>query len=197
MRRPWGPTVYTGKIDAVRIVNIGQMLRLIPWFISLLQGWSDFWLWLPLFSVVGITERVVPSSWIHSFGSSSEILYSVDVLLWSRRFDFFQNFDDLLILWYYSLGCYCTPKEVCFLYRKMQFGHAELKLFWDIGRLFVGFWSIVEEYWRLCQYHRYIMQIGRLWRLDRDILGWNSKRLIRNDWVFVPIFSMRMFCLRK
>ena len=32
-----------------------------------------------------------------------------------------------MLLWFYTLGCYCTPKENYFLCPKMAIGYAELK----------------------------------------------------------------------
>ena len=45
----------------------------------------------------------------------------------SWEFDFFKEFGDLLLLCGYSLGCYCSSKEIYFLYPKMALSHAEFK----------------------------------------------------------------------
>ena len=47
--------------------------------------------------------------------------------LGSWKFEFFEEFGDLLLLLGNSLGCYCSSKEIYFLSTKMAFGHAELK----------------------------------------------------------------------
>ena len=59
LRRSWGPFVYQEVVGVVPIDYIGLYLRLFPWNLSLWQGWSNIWLWYPLFSVVEKSEWVV------------------------------------------------------------------------------------------------------------------------------------------
>ena len=45
----------------------------------------------------------------------------------SWKFDFFEEFGNLLFLRGNPVGCYCSSKEIYFLYSKMAFGHAEFE----------------------------------------------------------------------
>ena len=56
LHRSWGPVVYPVVADEMPAGIIGLKLCLFPWTVSWYQGWSEFWLWHPLFWVVGGME---------------------------------------------------------------------------------------------------------------------------------------------
>ena len=61
------------------------------------------------------------------FGNSSEIQCTAEVPFWILESWLSEKFGVFFFLWGYSLGCYCSPREMYFFYRKTTFGHAEFK----------------------------------------------------------------------
>ena len=165
LHRSWEPVVYRVVADVMPAGNIGLRLRWFPWILSCYRGWSDFWLWHPLFWVVEKMEWVVLPIWVCSFDSNSKIRRIIRALCWIVETWLFRG------IWRYFAFVGLIRWLLLFVQWKLFLIHQNgIWPCWVWGqfssgteKLLVGFWSILEGYWRQCQYRWHIVHIDRLW----------------------------------